>query len=60
MALAEGNVLAVDFLVRNGCSPQQKLQSFAPLHVAAQMNDEQCMRVVGAVATSPSPSSNRD
>ena len=37
--IAEGNVLAVDFLVRNGCSPQQKLQSFAPLHVAAQSGD---------------------
>eukprot|EP00051_Salpingoeca_urceolata_P030008 m.7844 g.7844 ORF g.7844 m.7844 type:complete len:909 (+) comp3057_c0_seq1:134-2860(+) len=46
LAVAEGNVLAIDLLLRTGGNPNQKLQSYTPLHVAAQMNRSDCTKVL--------------
>eukprot|EP00049_Salpingoeca_infusionum_P003368 m.66007 g.66007 ORF g.66007 m.66007 type:complete len:1216 (-) comp12087_c0_seq3:122-3769(-) len=46
MATAEGNVIAADFLIRNGAPVDGVLQGYTPLHVAAQLNHQEVLKML--------------
>lgn len=46
LAIAEGDVIAVCFLLRNGAPVNKALGSYTPLHVAAQMDRGECAKLV--------------
>eukprot|EP00047_Mylnosiga_fluctuans_P004567 m.235297 g.235297 ORF g.235297 m.235297 type:complete len:980 (-) comp12799_c0_seq1:715-3654(-) len=54
LAVAEGDALAVDFLLRNGCSANQSINSYTPLHVAAQMDRADVVKLLLRHGASPS------